>query len=236
MYTGQSVVYTGLSLLCTLVSLLCTLVQSVVYTGQSVVYTGQSVVYTGLSLLCKLVGEGSSSPPLPFSLPTTRYLVLCKMKPIPLGSFVSLVTGTNGRPGAVASNLYDVSGNFRDRTGSFKRRRTGDERDLDDRFDITRNYPPPSHPPKPNFDVDAIQALMVDASSKAEAIKARNDDPNMDPVTKDFAVFNLSLFALLSAVVEKAVMPLANSPPRPGTASPWRPPPLPPNRSVVKRN
>jgi hypothetical protein len=54
---------------------------------------------------------------------------------------------------------------------------------------------------------------MVDASSKAEAIKARNDDPNMDPVTKDFAVFNLSLFALLSAVVEKAVMPLANSPP-----------------------
>jgi hypothetical protein len=35
----------------------------------------------------------------------------------------------------------------------------------------------------------------------------------MDPVTKDFAVFNLSLFALLSAVVEKAVMPLANSPP-----------------------
>ena len=64
------------------------------------------------------------------------------MKPIPLGSFVPPVTGTNGRPGAVASNLYDVSGNFRDRTGSFKRRRTGDERDLDDRFDITRNYPP----------------------------------------------------------------------------------------------
>ena len=137
------------------------------------------------------------------------------MKPIPLGSFVPPVTGTNGRPGAVASNLYDVSGNFRDRTGSFKRRRTGDERDLDDRFDITRNYPPLCHPPKPNFDVDSIQALMVDASSKAEAIKARYEDPNMDPVTKDFAVFNLSLFALLTAVVEKAVMPLANSPPPP---------------------
>jgi len=135
------------------------------------------------------------------------------MKPIPLGSFVPQVTGTNGRPGAVASNLYDGSGNFRERTGSFKRLRTGDDRDLDDRFDITRNYPPLSHPPKPNFDVEAIQALMVDASSKAEIIKARNDDPNMDPVARDFAVFNLSLFALLSAVVEKAVMPLANSPP-----------------------
>jgi hypothetical protein len=140
------------------------------------------------------------------------------MKPVPLGSFAPPVTGTNGRPGAIASNLYDVSGNFRDRTGSFKRRCTGDERDLDDRFDITRNYPPPlSHPPKPNFDLDAIRALMVDASSKAEAIKARKDDPSIDSVTKDFAVFNLSLFTLLSAVVEKAVMPLANSPPPPSS-------------------
>jgi hypothetical protein len=158
------------------------------------------------------------------------------LKPIPLGSFVPPVTGTNGRPGAVASNLYDGFGNFRERTGSFKRRRTGDDRDLDDRFDITRNYPPRSHPPKPNFDIEAIQALMVDASSKAEIIKARNDDPNMDPVAKDFAVFNLSLFALLSAVVEKAFMPLANSPPRLGTAMPLKPPPPPLSPPVEKRN
>jgi hypothetical protein len=62
---------------------------------------------------------------------------------------------------------------------------------LDDRFDITRSYPHLSYPPKPNFDVDAIQALMVEASFKAEAIKARNNDPNIDPITKDFAIFNL---------------------------------------------
>ncbi len=59
------------SLLCTLVSLLCTLV--------SLLCTLVSLLCTLVSLLCTctLVGEGSSSPPLPFSLPTTRYLVLC---------------------------------------------------------------------------------------------------------------------------------------------------------------
>jgi hypothetical protein len=54
---------------------------------------------------------------------------------------------------------------------------------------------------------------MVDASSKAEAIKARNDDPSVDPITKEFAVFNLALFSLLTAVVGKAGKPLANCPP-----------------------
>ncbi len=72
------------------------------------------------------------------------------MKPIPLSAFIPPVTGTKGRPGAVASNLFDTSGNFRERTASFKRRRIGDERDMDDAFDITRPYPPLVHPPPPN--------------------------------------------------------------------------------------
>jgi hypothetical protein len=135
------------------------------------------------------------------------------MKPIPLSAFIPPVTGTKGRPGAVASNLFDTSGNFRERTASFKRRRIGDERDMDDAFDITRPYPPLVHPPKPLFDVEAIQALMVDASSKAEFIKATSEDPNVDNTTKNFAIANLAFFALLTAVVEKAVIPLANSPP-----------------------
>jgi len=135
------------------------------------------------------------------------------MKPIPLSAFIPPVTGTKGRPGAVASNLFDTSGNFRERTASFKRRRIGDERDMDDAFDITRPYPPLVHPPKPLFDVEAIQALMVDASSKAEFIKATAEDPNSDNTTRQFATANLAFFALLTAVVEKAVIPLANSPP-----------------------
>jgi len=146
------------------------------------------------------------------------------MKPIPLSVFIPPVTGTKGRPGAVASNLFDSSGNFRERTASFKRRRIGDERDMDDAFDITRPYPPLVHPPKPLFDVEAIQALMVDASSKAEFIKATSEDPNVDNTTKNFAIANLAFFALLTAVVEKAVIPLANSPPPPlGTAPSHRP-------------
>jgi hypothetical protein len=135
------------------------------------------------------------------------------MRPIPLGAFVPPVTGTNGRPSAVASNRFDESGNFRQRTGSFKRPRVGDEADLDAAFDLTRSYPPLSHPPKPLFDCEAIKALMVTASEKAVSMTAKLENPNINDETKEFAAFNLSLFDVLSAVVEKAIMPLANSPP-----------------------
>jgi hypothetical protein len=77
---------------------------------------------------------------------------------------------------------------------------------------------------------------MVDASSKAEFIKATSEDPNVDNTTKNFAIANLAFFALLTAVVEKAVIPLANSPPPPGTASTLRPLPPPPSRTRVRKN
>jgi hypothetical protein len=109
---------------------------------------------------------------------------------------------------------------------------------MDDVFDITRSYPPLVHPPKPLFDVEAIQALMVDASSKAEFIKATSEDPNVDNTTRQFATANLAFFALLTAVVEKAVILLANSPPptwnRQHTDAP--PPPLPPSRIRERKN
>jgi hypothetical protein len=135
------------------------------------------------------------------------------MRPIPLGAFIPPVTGTYGRPSAVASNRFDESGNFRARSGSFKRPRVGDEGELDAAFNITRDYPPLSHPPKPLFDCELIKALMVTASEKAVTMKARIDDPNINQDTKDFASANLSMFDLLSAIVEKAIIPLANAPP-----------------------
>ena len=135
------------------------------------------------------------------------------IRPIPLGAFVPPVTGTYGRPGAVASNRFDDSRNFRNRSGSFKRARVGDEGDLDAAFDITRDYPPLSNPPKPLFDCEAIKALMVTASEKAVTMKAKLENPKVNEETKEFAAFNLSLFDVLSAVVEKAIMPLANAPP-----------------------
>jgi hypothetical protein len=135
------------------------------------------------------------------------------LRPIPLGSFIPPVTGTYGRPAAVASNRFDESGNFRTRTGSFKRARVGDDGELDAAFNITRDYPPPSYPPKPLFDCESIKALMVTASEKAVSMKARVDNPNVDQDTKDFASANLVMFDLLSAIVEKAIIPLANAPP-----------------------
>jgi hypothetical protein len=135
------------------------------------------------------------------------------MKPIPLSSFVPPVTGTLGRPSAVSSNRFDTSRNFRSRSGSFKRPRLGEEGELDRAFDITEPYPPLVNPPKPLFDVEAIKALMVDASNKATTIKAKADDPNMDEATKEFASFTISLYDLLTSVVEKAVIPLADRPP-----------------------
>jgi hypothetical protein len=44
-------------------------------------------------------------------------------------------------------------------------------------------------------------------------MKAKLENPNVNEETKEFAAFNLSLFDVLSAVVEKAIMPLANAPP-----------------------
>jgi len=135
------------------------------------------------------------------------------MKPPSLTPFIPPVTGTEGRPHAVAANTFDPSGRFRDRTSSFKRRRPWPENDLDDRYDLTKAYPPLQTPPKPLFDVQAIQDLMVDASNKAETIRAKANNPNHDQETKDFAGFNIAMFDLLVAVVEKAIIPLAKSPP-----------------------
>jgi len=135
------------------------------------------------------------------------------MKPPSLAPFIPPVTGTEGRPNAVAANSFDFSGRFRDRTQSFKRRRVGHEGDLDERYDLTRDYPPVSLPPRPLFDMQAIQDLMVEATKRAETIRARATDPNYDQETKDFACFNISMFDLLVSVVEKAIMPLAKSPP-----------------------
>ncbi len=75
-----------------------------------------------------------------------------KLLPIPLGTFIPPVTATYGRPAAVASNRFDSSGNFRTRTGSFKRARVGEEGDLDAAYKITRDYPPPfPTPPSPSL-------------------------------------------------------------------------------------
>ena len=74
----------------------------------------------------------------------------------PMNPFVPSATGTNGIAAAVTTNLFDFSGNFRNRLPSgTKRSRTEawgsrEEEDLHARFDLTHSYPPPpGSPPTP---------------------------------------------------------------------------------------
>ena len=67
--------------------------------------------------------------------------------------FVPPATGTGGITAAVTANLFDFSGNFRNRLPSgTKRSRTEawgsrEEEDMHARFDLTRSYPPHVVPP-----------------------------------------------------------------------------------------
>jgi hypothetical protein len=78
---------------------------------------------------------------------------------------------------------------------------------------------------------------MVDATSKATTIRAKAVDPNMDESTKEFASFTVSLYDLLTSVVEKAIIPLADRPPPLGRGRVESiPRPSPPNRRREKKN
>ena len=64
------------------------------------------------------------------------------MKPIPMAAFIPPVTGVFGLASNVVANAFDASGQFRNRMGSFKRRRA-DGGDSQSPFDLTRDFPPP---------------------------------------------------------------------------------------------
>ena len=73
----------------------------------------------------------------------------------PLSPFVPPVTGTGGLAASVTANLFDFSGQFRNRLPSGTKRLRPDnwgsreEEDLHARFDLTRSYPPLVVPPPP---------------------------------------------------------------------------------------
>ena len=73
----------------------------------------------------------------------------------PLSPFVPPVTGTGGLAASVTANLFDFSGQFRNRLDSGTKRRRPDnwgsreEEDLHARFDLTCSYPPPCCPSPP---------------------------------------------------------------------------------------
>jgi len=153
------------------------------------------------------------------------------MKPIPLSAFIPPVTGTGGRANSVFANSFDTNNLFphqRPRLNSSKRRRDDDEMDLDNRFDLTRDYPPLIFPEKQSVDTDAVSALMVDAAEAASGIREKLESPNTGEDVKEVAMFGLRMFDLLSCMWERVVRPAVASGPQGGlSAKAPKPPPKP---------
>jgi hypothetical protein len=68
---------------------------------------------------------------------------------------------------------------------------------------------------------------MVDASSKVAAVKTALDDPSVSEVNRSVASLNLSLFSVIEALIEKIIIPSAQSPAVGMNLSPPAPPPKP---------
>jgi hypothetical protein len=155
------------------------------------------------------------------------------MKPPVIWPFVPPVTGANGIASAVNSNLFDPSGNFfsRPRSNSAaKRMRVSDGEQSP--YDITRDYPPLTAPPPLTLDVAGVRALMVDASSKVTAVKTALDDPTVSELNRTVASLNLSLFSVIEALIEKIIIPSAQSP---SIGINLAPPPTPPKPAPGKK-
>ena len=132
-----------------------------------------------------------------------------------MNPFVPPATGTNGIAAAVTANLFDFSGNFRNRLPSgTKRSRTEawgsrEEEDLHARFDLTRSYPPPGSPPPPAIDLPAVRAIMVEAAKSAAETKTLLAGKNTSAPNKLLAGSVMALYGLVEALLEKALLPLA---------------------------
>jgi hypothetical protein len=132
------------------------------------------------------------------------------MKPIPMSAFVPPVTGI-GHASAVAANLFDPSGVFRTRNHSIGKRRRVENGEEQSPFDLTRDYPPLSMPPPLILDVSSVRALMVEAAAKVVETEGFMAEKGASKHDKSLAGSTIALFRLLEAVVEKAIIPMAEN-------------------------
>ena len=132
----------------------------------------------------------------------------------PLSPFVPPVTGTGGLAASVTANLFDFSGQFRNRLDSGTKRRRPDnwgsreEEDLHARFDLTRNFPPLVVPPPPKIDLPAVKALMVEAAKSAAETKNLLAGKNTSAPNKLLAGSVMALYGVVEALLEQALFPL----------------------------
>jgi hypothetical protein len=107
--------------------------------------------------------------------------------------FIPPVT-IGGKSSPVVANLFDGSGNFRQRQGSVKRLRTAVA------------VPPPI----PKLDVGRIRDLLVKANKMAGTIRTRFSGDGASEEMKELARFNMTLLDLVSAVVEEGIIPMSS--------------------------
>jgi hypothetical protein len=130
-----------------------------------------------------------------------------------LQSFVPPVTGTNGRLASTA-NYYDTSGNFsqRGRLGSAaKRKRTAEEQELDQMFDLSQLYPPLSMPERPGLDVKKIQEVLVVANTASQDVRSWMEEQDCDSKVKAVGGLALALLDVVGALTENGIVPVTTA-------------------------
>ena len=132
------------------------------------------------------------------------------MRPVPMAAFTPPVTGI-GNPSAVVANLFDTAGYFRPRTFSGSKRKRVENGEESTPFDLTRDYPPLTMPSPLVLDVTSVRALMVEAAGKVAETETLLADKGVSKGNRLLAGSTIALFKLLEAVVEKAIIPMADN-------------------------
>jgi hypothetical protein len=132
-------------------------------------------------------------------------------KPVLISTIPPVTIG--GRHAPVVANLFDDSGNFRQRNGSFKRPRVegGGNAARDGFYDLSRDAVAPTLPSAPRLDIGKIRGLMVKANDAATAIRSRVAAGAASGEVGDLAGLSIMLLDLLNVVVEEGILPMASS-------------------------
>jgi hypothetical protein len=139
------------------------------------------------------------------------------LKPLSMAEFLSrpgfVPPVTGGRQSRPYANRYDSTGNFaqRGRSGSASKRRRieDDNEDVRAFYNLNARYLPLTLPDRPSADINSIQELLVTAVEIGNEVKSKANDENKSEDWKLLARMQLSLLAVLEAVVEKGVVPIS---------------------------
>jgi len=78
-------------------------------------------------------------------------------------------------------------------------------------FNLTRSYPPPVLPAPTKLDLDGVKGLMVEAAGKVKELGPILNDKRTTEQNKACVNTVIALYTLLEAVIEKAVVPIADA-------------------------